>query len=314
MDTPLTWVVGAGGLLGSSTVKAFGAAPLWSPGRVVPWLQPHAGTVVTDLTREFLRAAGDRPWQVAWCAGAGVTGSTEQDLAREASVLDALFEGLGDASSPGALFLASSAGGVYAGSHGAPFTELSTPAPISPYGVAKLDLERRATAFSTESGVSLLVGRISNLYGPGQDLAKPQGLISQICRNHLIGQPISIFVPMDTLRDYLFADDCGALVVDGLARLRAETVRTGPGVHTKVLAAQQGVTIGQLIAELRRLVKRAPRVVHGSSATSRYQARDLRMRSLVWPELDRRTLTTLPSGIHRTLLGQLRQLQEAALV
>ena len=65
------------------------------------------------------------------------------------------------------------------------------------------------------------MGRIANLYGPGQGLEKPQGLISQIIRSHLIRTPISIYVPLDTMRDYLFAPDCGELVVDALRRLPA---------------------------------------------------------------------------------------------
>ena len=91
-----------------------------------------------------------------------------------------------------------------------PFTEHTEPAPISPYGRAKLRSEEIATAFAVRTSTALLVGRLANLYGPGQNLDKPQGLISQLCRAQLTRQPLSVSVPLDTMRDYLFVDDAAA--------------------------------------------------------------------------------------------------------
>jgi len=48
-----------------------------------------------------------------------------------------------------------------------------------------------------------MVGRMSNLYGPGQNLKKVQGLISQMCLRVLTRQPLVLYVPLDTIRDYL---------------------------------------------------------------------------------------------------------------
>jgi UDP-glucose 4-epimerase len=152
----------------------------------------------------------------------------------------------------------------------------------------------------------VLIGRIANLYGPGQNLTKPQGLISHLCRSQLTGQPISVYVSLDTLRDYIYVDDAAALVIDGLDRL-AVVQPADPVI--KILASQQGVTIGALIAESRRLFKRAPRVVLGSSPFAKFQVRDLRLRSVVWPELDRRSLTPLGVGIKATAADLLRGVQ-----
>jgi UDP-glucose 4-epimerase len=61
---------------------------------------------------------------------------------------------------------------------------------------------------------------------------------------------------------------------------------------------------------MRRVFKGSPRYVVASSVLSNVQTRDLSVRSRVWPELDRRTLTPLPVGVARTaadLLGQLQQ-------
>ena len=80
----------------------------------------------------------------------------------------------------GGLFVASSAGGVYAGSSDPPFTERSVPRPISPYGRQSWNTSVSATLWGEAHGIPVLIGRIANLYGPGQDMSKAQGLVSQL--------------------------------------------------------------------------------------------------------------------------------------
>ncbi len=287
----------------SATLRRSG--PVWSQPEATRWHAAGAAGQLVDSVGAFSVDAGDRPWQVAWCAGAGVTGTTAAELEQECEVFESFLAALETrvalGNRDGALFLASSAGGVYAGSAHPPFDESTPPLPISDYGRAKLELEQAARRWSERSGIPVVIGRISNLYGPRQNVGKPQGLISQICRAHLLRQPLSIYVPLDTVRDYLYAPDCGLLVAAALNRLREQASRPGPRVFTKVLAAHQGVTIGFLIAELRRIFKRAPRIVYGASANSRFQVRDLRVRSDVWPDLDRFTLTPLPAGMKQTI-------------
>jgi len=215
----------------------------------------------------------------------------------------------------GALFLASSAGGVYAGSGPPPYTEYSRASPVAPYGWNKLEQEGIARRWSADHKVPLLIGRISNLYGPGQNLVKDQGLITQVCRRMLVRQPFSLYVPLDTIRDYLFAADCGALVADGLTRLRREA-STGCDVPAvlKIFASQQPTSISTVLAEVRRVTKRPARVILTSSPSARHQAPDLRMVSLVWPELDRRSLTTFGAGVQMVVLDLLAKMQLGQLV
>jgi nucleoside-diphosphate-sugar epimerase len=312
--TAPTWVVGAGGLLGKAVVRQLAERDLPVLTRLVPWPDPAAAHEALSQGVDRLReVAAGGPWRVAWCAGAGVTGSSQDDLDHEVATFRGFLAALGagpPAPAGSALFLTSSAGALYAGAADAgalpPFTEAHQARSISAYGDAKLAAERAAAEFADRTGVSVLTGRISNLYGPGQNLAKPQGLVSHICRAQLSGQPISVYVSLDTVRDYLFVDDAAGLICDALDRLAVAPAGTSV---IKILASQRGVTIGALLAECRRLAKRAPRVVLGSSPFARLQVRDLRMRSVVWPELDRRTLTTLAAGISATNADLLRGLQ-----
>jgi UDP-glucose 4-epimerase len=313
-----TWVIGAGGLLGSALaaqLRRRGRSVMTTP--LVPWHDPMAAVGrLRDVVRG-LAGCSDRPFRLAWCAGAGVTGTSTHALADEVEVLTAFLHDLEelDPAVLDAFFFASSAGGLYAGSPEPPFTEAHPVVPISPYGRAKRAAEKAVLQFAQVTDVPTVIGRIANLYGAAQNLNKPQGLIAHLCWAHLKAQPVSIYVSLDTLRDYIFVDDCAAMVADSLdhaARLEG-TVGGRLGAATvKIFASQQAVTIGALLGECRRVFKRAPLVVLGSSPTAEYQTRDLRLRSTVWTTLDQRSLTTLPTGIRATSAGLLRSMQTSA--
>lgn len=287
------WVVGASGLLGSAVRRAFeidGTPVLTSR---VPWDDPEAA--VQALLEQAERLPG-HGWRIAWCAGSGVIASSQDEIDRELRVIREFLDRWHPHSgAPGsrALFFASSAGGVYAGSADPPFTEETAPVPISPYGRAKLAAEEMFVAFAERERVPLLVGRISNLYGPGQNLDKPQGLVSQLCKAEATGTPLSLYVPLDTMRDYLYTDDAGAMVVGGLEAVAA----VGEGVHLKLLVSGRSVTVNEVVGEVRRVTRRRPPVVTQPSPVARFQVHDLRLRSTAWPDLAGRVLTPLGAGI-----------------
>jgi UDP-glucose 4-epimerase len=310
----ISWVIGRGGLLGRSVESALAdQGPIWHPQERFTWKDPHAvGEELTAACRDFRAEIGNSPWQIAWCAGSGVVGSQSWELEQEtgafARLLEAMSEHLcGKNNAPGALFLASSAGGVYAGVGTPPFSECSPVAPLAPYGWNKLDQESMARLWSKETATPLLIGRLSNLYGPGQNISKSQGLISQICLRVLARQPLILYVPLDTMRDYLFATDAGRLVADGLTRLHQESLRsqTTPAV-VKIMASHQPATVASVLAQFRWITKRPASVIFAVSSNTQRQARDLRMMSTVWPELDRHPVTTLSEGMRWVLTSILR--------
>ena len=307
----ISWVVGRGGLLGQaveSVLSARGAT--WYPEKRFTWNDPHV--VKRELAaacRAFGAEVGTSPWQIAWCAGAGVVGSGPADLEQETSAFTHLLMGATEAlcegnSGPGAVFLASSAGGVYAGVGTPPFSETSSVVPLAPYGWNKLEQESLACRWSRETATPLLIGRISNLYGCGQNIAKSQGLITQVCLRVLARQPLMLYVPLDTIRDYLFSHDAGRLIADGLDRLRLEAARTSttPAV-VKIIASNRPTTVATVLAQFRWITKRPASVIVAASPNAQRQARDLRMTSAVWPELDRHPVTTLSEGMRWVLTG-----------
>lgn len=320
----LAWVVGRGGLLGSSVERALGPAA-WRPERPLAWSEPdRLAASITDAARAFaerLAAAPAEGWIACWCAGAGVVGTPPAVLEGETASFRLFLERLGlalDADArtrarPGRVFLASSAGGVYGGSPGRPLTEASAPRPISEYGRAKLAQEEALAAWaSVRPRVSTLVGRLANLYGPGQRLDKPQGLISHMSRCLIFGVPVHVYVPLDTIRDYLYAEDAGRRVVGGLARLGREAPGGGRQV-TKVYASERETTVGGLIGVFRRIAKRQLRVVSGLNPVRAQQPARLQFRSTVWRDQAEGVRTELLDGVSRVHRHQLALFQAGRL-
>lgn len=300
---PATLVIGGGGLLGRHVRAALERSG--SPVRTVtvPWDDPVAARdVLSSAFTSLLDSSADGRANIAWCAGAGIVATPAEDLESEVRLFRDVLADLRSLLRPDsrlAIFFASSAGGVYAGSTHPPFDELSEPRPLVAYGRAKLAMEEALTTFCAETGSVALLGRIANLYGPGQELSKPQGLVSQLCLAHLRGTPLPIWVSFDTIRDYLYVGDCAEMVVDGLHGLRDQVRHAGSNTIVKIMASGAGVTLSAVIGETNRIFKRrAPLRLPGAGAVG--QARDLRFRSTVWPELQRRARTPFSVGVRRT--------------
>lgn len=131
-----------------------------------------------------------------------------------------------------------------------------------------------------------MVGRISNLYGPGANLRKPQGLVSQLTLAHLEGRPSSIYVPMSTTRDYLYIDDAVDMVLRTLDLVEQDAAVTP--VVTKILASGQPATIADVIDAVEHTLGTRLEIREGADPSATFQGLDLRMRSDVLPQVGER--------------------------
>ena len=297
------WVIGSGGLLGRAITSIAGQVGGLTVHRTeVPWTDPDASVAALTASARSLVPYG-RSLYIVWCAGAGVIGTEQRVLDLELATFTRFLGELGDLVSdagapPPLLFLASSAGGVYAGSDTPMVTEATPARPISPYGWLKLGQEDAIRDFAARTGATVLIGRIANLYGPGQNLAKPQGLISQLCRAQVTRTPLNVYVSLDTARDYIHSTDAARVVLAArhlLARRPAGTV------ETKIIGSGSATTLAAVLGILRRTTRRTPPVVLGQSPNAAFQTRNLRFRSVVWPELSAEVTTPLPVGISQTM-------------
>lgn len=293
-----TLVIGSRGLLGRALSRELTSRGLDLARPQIRWTRPEAKS---DLEHTFhtLTASGE-PWSVFWSAGVGVTQTPQHAFDEEVDVFSAFAEFMASSNTAGTgtVFFASSAGATYAGAVRPPFTESTAPAPLTPYGRAKLALERAAVKL-TDAGIRVAIGRIANLYGPGQNLTKPQGLISQLCLSLVTNRPLGVYVPMDTLRDYIYVRDAAAVIADFTQAVGAR--EPGSAAVTKIVASGHAISVAKVLGELRLIARRRPPLILAASPLSAAQARDLRFRSTVLAELDRRPLTPFPVGLARTL-------------
>lgn len=313
----VAWVVGARGLLGAAVLREISSRDDWHPVDAAPL--PWAGTAFADTVAEnvalLLETAKtrDEDWAVIWAAGAAVTNSTVEQLEIELGQLRHVVDrvvGESDAiesAERGMFFYASSAGGIYGGSAEPPFSEATEPRPLGLYGTYKLKAEDLIRA-AGGGMLRTLSGRISNLYGPGQRLDKMQGLISHLAVAQFGPRPASIYVPLDTVRDYLFVTDASAMIADSLELLRRQPAGTDV---VKIFSSGTGTSIASLLGYFRTLSKSHPHVMLGASPAASLQGRDLRLTSRVWSEVDRREFVTLPAGIGATMDDIIRRMQAA---
>ncbi|OBJ02821.1 hypothetical protein A5660_21390 [Mycobacterium alsense] len=297
-----TWIVGRSGLLGSAVSRAM--RPKFT-GLRVPWENHDAAVEALDSDLErFIQEAGNDDWSVIWAAGSGVVGTTADKLAAETRIMSHLLARLRDSrpTGRGAFFLSSSAGGIYAGSAHPPFSESTAPKPLSPYGETKLAQEDMVQT-KLAGRVPLVIGRFSNLAGPGQNMVKQQGLVSQLCRAAITRQSLNVFVPMETLRDYLYVDDAAAMV----RTLVEKAVSGQPSAPVlRNISSQQPVSVCTVVRTVQQVAHRTVRIALGTSPSSTYHVRDLRLSTDFRNDFHRVAITPFPVAVKRVYDDVLR--------
>ena len=266
------WVVGSSGLLGSALQRTLqrGGYTAFLPAERFHWHDEAQLTAQLEkAVQDFAAFAGDdEHWQIYWAAGVGTMGSTQEELATETKTLStmlALIESNARLlATPGCFTFASSAGAVYAGATDDVITESTPVAPTTDYAREKLKQENLISDFAHNNAkVTALLARISTLYGPGQASGKRQGLLAHIARCILRNQSVHIYVPFDTIRDYIMVDDAALMMVAS-----SELLREKAGVFIKIIASEKPTTIAEIISVFKRIARRRPRIVSSASKLS----------------------------------------------
>jgi UDP-glucose 4-epimerase len=310
MET-VCWILGRGGLLGRSLTRATQDAGIleYVPQERFRWHEASAcAEQLQSAFDSFVRASAGKHWQIIWAAGTGTMGSTEVDLAKETGVLATLIGLIGKEGSltgrAGTVVYASSAGAIYSGCSDAIITEASLPHPENAYGNAKLAEEEMLKALIMQRPqISLLLARITNLYGPAQAYGKRQGLISHIARSILKRAPINIFVPFDTMRDYIPANDAAEMMIE-----TAKTLQNGD-ILTKIVASEEPTTIAKIIGTFTAITRMPPRVITSASALSTSYPHRMCFRSVVGFRAEKKT--PLLVGIAQVLAAERQALMQS---
>lgn len=121
------------------------------------------------------------------------------------------------------------------------------PAPTSVYGSTKLAQEHILVSWCLAMGVTPVLYRLQNVYGPGQSLSNPYtGIVSFFAQRAKAGEVIPVYEDGDIIRDFVFIDDVASAVVQGLLHSGAnrDAYDIGSGEGTSIM------TLARTIAEI----------------------------------------------------------------
>ncbi|MGF0143420.1 NAD-dependent epimerase/dehydratase family protein [Sharpea azabuensis] len=147
----------------------------------------------------------------------------------------------------------SSGGTVYGIQDEQPIKETALPAPINHYGAVKLCIENVMRTFNIQLHTKMLIARISNPYGPGQDFHKGVGFVDASLKKTLRNETIEIWGDGNVVRDYIYIEDvcemlCSLIEYDG-----DEEVFN--------LSSNEGMSLNDIIEEI-KLLGLNPNVVY----------------------------------------------------
>ena len=295
-------VFGAGGLIGSSILKFANedAKPFHLP---MPWANPQRCIEVfrsCEIT--------DPNTQIVWAAGASAVSTSSADIESEVTVFRGFLEALTrNSRNIGRVFLVSSAGGVYGRSTEHFISEKSVPNPISDYGRAKLRLENELVSCAASCNVPVFITRVSNAYGPMQNLNKSQGLISTLVKASLERKPLTIYVPLDTKRDYVFADDIGKKI----SKLLATDITDNHEVNYKIIASGSSSSILSIVSEINKIRGIKTPIIFATRPETFLQPGSVLFRSEEFQNVDEIHHTSIVEGIEKVIAKQLMSKQLA---
>lgn len=302
------WVLGGNGLLGSALRSAIQRTEttLFVPAESFCWNNESLLTAQLEAAVEaFAKVVNtEKGWEIYWAAGVGTMSSIEADLVIETCALSKLLSLIESQptliATAGCFAFASSAGAIYAGATDDIINENTSVAPTTAYAHEKLKQESLISKFVIKHRkVTALFARISTLYGPGQATGKQQGLIAEIARRILRNQPIQIYVPFDTIRDYITATDAAFTI---LTTMRAISGKFG--IVVKIVASEQSTTIAEIISVYKKIARRKPRIVTSASKLSSIYNRRIQFNSLVCLANERSSRTSLFVGIAQVMTAE----------
>lgn len=147
-----------------------------------------------------------------------------------------LFEACRRAGAKRVLF--SSTGGALYGEPegGRPAPESHPTDPVSPYGCAKLSIEKYLHYYRVIHGFQTQVFRYANVYGPGQNGMGEAGVVAIFCETILHGKRPKIRGDGGQTRDYVYVGDLVRAAAAAVVTNESGTWNLGTGIETSVNA------------------------------------------------------------------------------
>ena len=132
------------------------------------------------------------------------------------------------------VLFASTGGAIYGGPEIIPTPETYPARPVSPYGVAKLSIERYLHYYQVVHGLAYVSLRYANVYGPRQNPHGEAGVVAIFAERLLRGQPAVIYGDGRNTRDYVYVADVVDANRRALASDRVGVYNVGTAIETDV--------------------------------------------------------------------------------
>jgi UDP-glucose 4-epimerase len=105
------------------------------------------------------------------------------------------------------VIFASTGGAMYGDQETVPTPETVSPQPVSPYGVAKLAVEKYLHAFQAMHGLRAIALRYANVYGPRQNPHGEAGVVAIFSKGILEARELTVNGDGGQTRDYVYVGD-----------------------------------------------------------------------------------------------------------
>ncbi|MDI6778012.1 MAG: NAD-dependent epimerase/dehydratase family protein [Patescibacteria group bacterium] len=190
-------------------------------------------------------------------------------------------------------FIFSSSGGaIYGNQNKKSLSEEDIPAPISPYAISKLTIEKYLEYYRINHGFGYLIIRYSNPYGPGQNVVGSQGIIPIFLNLIKQNKPITVFGDGQNVRDYIFINDAikNTKKLAFKKKIKHRLYNSGKG---------EGTTINEVIDTMRKVTGKKVKI-------KKMPARSIDVRRVVLDarrlknEIDYSPVINLEEGIRKT--------------
>jgi len=129
---------------------------------------------------------------------------------------------------------ASTGGAMYGEQDYFPADEAHPARPLSPYGVAKLSVERYLYFYHVEYGLDAVALRYANVYGPRQNPHGEAGVVAIFMGKLLRGETPVINGNGEQTRDYVYVEDVVAMNLHALDYEKSDVFNVGTGKETDV--------------------------------------------------------------------------------
>jgi UDP-glucose 4-epimerase len=186
---------------------------------------------------------------------------------------------------------ASTGGAIYGEQDYFPADEEHPTRPLSPYGVAKLTVEKYLYFYKEVHGLNYVVLRYANIYGPRQNPHGEAGVVAIFTSKMLKGEQPVINGDGFQTRDYTFVGDVVRANVLALSYEKSDVFNIGTGIETDV---------NTLFHKLKQLTGANCDEFHGPAKLGE-QRRSVISYEKIYKTLGWKPMTSLDEGLRLTV-------------